>query len=61
MLPFFRFSRLLSDPEALDRYLMEAGFEQVFHTQPTPVPLNNTASRFLFDHSLTPPPDTGMF
>ncbi|KOB79043.1 Patj [Operophtera brumata] len=38
---------------------MEAGFEQVFHTQPTPAALNNTASRFLFDHSLTPPPDTG--
>ncbi|KAH9637640.1 hypothetical protein HF086_009308 [Spodoptera exigua] len=47
---------LLSDPEALDRYLLDAGFEQVFHTQPTPVPHNN-ASRFVFDRSITPPPD----
>lgn len=49
-------ARLLSDPEALDRYLLDAGFEQVFHTQPTPVPHNN-ASRFVFDRSITPPPD----
>ncbi|PZC79122.1 hypothetical protein B5X24_HaOG216811 [Helicoverpa armigera] len=34
-------ARLLSDPEALDRYLLDAGFEQVFHTQPTPVPHNS--------------------
>ncbi|KAJ8735567.1 hypothetical protein PYW07_007187 [Mythimna separata] len=49
-------ARLLSDPEALDRYLLDAGFEQVFHTQPTPVPHPN-ASRFVFDRSITPPPD----
>ncbi|XP_045448392.1 patj homolog [Melitaea cinxia] len=51
-------SRLLSSPEALDRYLMEAGFEQVFHTQPTPIALNSNVSRFVFDASITPPPDT---
>ncbi|CAH2989360.1 unnamed protein product [Chilo suppressalis] len=50
-------ARLLSDPEALDRYLLDAGFEQVFHTQPTPLPLNN-ATRFVFDKSITPPPET---
>ncbi|XP_026319386.1 patj homolog [Hyposmocoma kahamanoa] len=51
-------ARLLSDPESLDRYLLEAGFEQVFHTQPTPITNNNTASRFVFDSSITPPPET---
>lgn len=51
--------RLLSDPEGLDRYLLETGFEQVFHTQPTPV-LHSTATRFVFDSSVTPPPDSGM-
>ncbi|XP_028156250.1 patj homolog [Ostrinia furnacalis] len=51
-------ARLLSDPEALDRYLMDAGFEQVFHTQPTPVSLNSTSTRFVFDKSITPPPET---
>ncbi|XP_013191214.2 patj homolog [Amyelois transitella] len=50
-------SRLLSDPEALDRYLLDAGFEQVFHTQPAPLP-QNTTSRFIFDQSVTPPPET---
>ncbi|XP_052743497.1 patj homolog [Bicyclus anynana] len=51
-------ARLLSSPEALDRYLLEAGFEQVFHTQPTPVPLNSNVSRFVFDASITPPPES---
>lgn len=51
-------ARLLSDPEALDRYLMEAGFEQVFHTQPTQLQLNTSSSRFVFDKSITPPPDS---
>ncbi|XP_061385882.1 patj homolog isoform X1 [Danaus plexippus] len=51
-------ARLLSSPEALDRYLMEAGFEQVFHTQPTPIALNTNVSRFVFDSSITPPPDS---
>ncbi|CAH0727303.1 unnamed protein product, partial [Brenthis ino] len=51
-------ARLLSSPEALDRYLMEAGFEQVFHTQPMPVTLNSNVSRFVFDTSITPPPDS---
>ncbi|XP_075973018.1 patj crumbs cell polarity complex component [Anticarsia gemmatalis] len=53
-------ARLLSDPEALDRYLLEAGFEQVFHTQPAPVSVahNPSSSRFIFDRSITPPPDT---
>ncbi|XP_047020891.1 patj homolog [Helicoverpa zea] len=50
-------ARLLSDPEALDRYLLDAGFEQVFHTQPTPVSHNSNASRFVFDRSITPPPE----
>ncbi|XP_041975812.1 patj homolog [Aricia agestis] len=50
-------ARLLSSPEALDRYLMEAGFEQVFHTQPT-LPPNNAPSRFVFDSTITPPPET---
>ncbi|XP_045510578.1 patj homolog isoform X2 [Colias croceus] len=48
-------ARLLSSPEALDRYLMEAGFEQVFHTQPTPLSNNSNSSRFVFDKSITPP------
>ncbi|XP_063548505.1 patj homolog [Cydia strobilella] len=48
-------ARLLSDPEALDRYLLETGFEQVFHTQPAHHP---PASRFVFDSAVTPPPDT---
>lgn len=52
--------RLLSDPESLDRYLLDAGFEQVFHTQPTPVPVSN-ASRFVFDRSITPQPDAGLY
>lgn len=47
--------RLLSDPESLDRYLLEAGFEQVFHTQPTPVAHSASGSRFIFDRSITPP------
>ncbi|CAB3240019.1 unnamed protein product [Arctia plantaginis] len=51
-------ARLLSDPEALDRYLLEAGFEQVFHTQPTPVAHSANASRFIFDRSITPPVET---
>lgn len=51
-------ARLLSDPEALDRYLLDAGFEQVFHTQLTPLPHVSNASRFIFDRSITPPPDT---
>ncbi|XP_047528926.1 patj homolog [Vanessa atalanta] len=51
-------ARLLSSPEALDRYLMEAGFEQVFHTQPTPITLNSNVSRFVFDASITPPPES---
>ncbi|XP_026731623.1 patj homolog [Trichoplusia ni] len=51
-------ARLLSDPEALDRYLLDAGFEQVFHTQPTPLAHNSNVSRFVFDRSMTPPPDT---
>ncbi|KAM3967824.1 LOW QUALITY PROTEIN: patj crumbs cell polarity complex component [Aphomia sociella] len=51
-------ARLLSDPEALDRYLLDAGFEQVFHTQPTSLPHTVTASRFVFDQSITPPPET---
>ncbi|KAI5640585.1 PDZ domain (Also known as DHR or GLGF) domain-containing protein [Phthorimaea operculella] len=52
-------ARLLSDPEALDRYLLDAGFEQVFHTQPTPATTTATASsRFVFDHSITPPPES---
>ncbi|XP_073957184.1 patj homolog [Choristoneura fumiferana] len=50
-------ARLLSDPEGLDRYLLETGFEQVFHTQPTPV-LHSTATRFVFDSSVTPPPES---
>ncbi|CAH2242179.1 patj homolog [Pararge aegeria] len=49
-------ARLLSSPEALDRYLMEAGFEQVFHTQP--ITLNSNVSRFVFDSSITPPPES---
>lgn len=49
-------ARLLSDPESLDRYLMEAGFEQVFHTQP--VPVSSTSTRFVFDNPITPPPDS---
>ncbi|XP_038208262.1 patj homolog [Zerene cesonia] len=48
-------ARLLSSPEALDRYLMEAGFEQVFHTQPTTLGNNSNSSRFVFDKSITPP------
>ncbi|XP_053620496.1 patj homolog [Plodia interpunctella] len=51
-------ARLLSDPEGLDRYLLDAGFEQVFHTQPTPMPHNATTSRFVFDQSVTPPPES---
>ncbi|CAG9796582.1 unnamed protein product [Diatraea saccharalis] len=51
-------ARLLSDPEALDRYLLEAGFEQVFHTQPTPLPSLASTTRFVFDQSITPPPET---
>ncbi|CAK1540022.1 unnamed protein product [Leptosia nina] len=51
-------ARLLSSPEALDRYLMESGFEQVFHTQPTPLPTNSTSTRFVFDKSITPPPES---
>ncbi|KAJ2947897.1 hypothetical protein O0L34_g9687 [Tuta absoluta] len=52
-------ARLLSDPEALDRYLLDAGFEQVFHTQPAPASITTTASsRFVFDHSITPPPES---
>ncbi|CAF4792847.1 unnamed protein product [Pieris macdunnoughi] len=51
-------ARLLSSPEALDRYLMEAGFEQVFHTQPTPLPVNSASTRFVFDKSITPPPES---
>ncbi|XP_059050919.1 patj homolog [Achroia grisella] len=51
-------ARLLSEPEALDRYLLDAGFEQVFHTQPTSLPHTATASRFVFDQSITPPPDS---
>ncbi|XP_026758906.1 patj homolog [Galleria mellonella] len=51
-------ARLLSDPEALDRYLLDAGFEQVFHTQPTSLSHTTTASRFVFDKSITPPPDS---
>lgn len=47
--------RLLSDPESLDRYLLEAGFEQVFHTQPTPVAHSASGSRYIFDRSITPP------
>ncbi|XP_048488663.1 patj homolog isoform X1 [Plutella xylostella] len=49
-------ARLLSDPEALDRYLLEAGCEQVFNTQPTPPLANN--QRFHFDDSLTTPVDS---
>ncbi|XP_030033173.2 patj homolog [Manduca sexta] len=51
-------ARLLSDPEDLDRYLMEAGFEQVFHTQPTTLSVNTAASRFVFDKPITPPPES---
>nr|XP_026493684.1 patj homolog [Vanessa tameamea] len=51
-------ARLLSSPEALDRYLMDAGFEQVFHTQPTPITLNSNVSKFVFDASITPPPES---
>ncbi|XP_049881391.1 patj homolog [Pectinophora gossypiella] len=51
-------ARLLSDPEALDRYLLDAGFEQVFHTQPTPATATTTSSRFIFDRSITPPPES---
>ncbi|XP_045771822.1 patj homolog [Maniola jurtina] len=51
-------ARLLSSPEALDRYLMDAGFEQVFHTQPTTLTLNSSVSRFVFDASITPPPES---
>ncbi|CAG4978650.1 unnamed protein product [Parnassius apollo] len=50
-------ARLLSNPEALDRYLLDTGFEQVFNTQPTPVPSNPPASRFVFSSAVTPPPD----
>ncbi|KAL4712635.1 hypothetical protein ACJJTC_007932 [Scirpophaga incertulas] len=50
-------ARLLTDPEGLDRYLLDAGFEQVFHTQPTPLPVNSS-TRFVFDKSITPPPET---
>ncbi|CAK1602052.1 unnamed protein product [Parnassius mnemosyne] len=50
-------ARLLSNPEALDRYLLDTGFEQVFNTQPTPVPSNPPASRFVFSSTVTPPPD----
>ncbi|XP_050666578.1 patj homolog [Leptidea sinapis] len=35
---------------------MEAGFEQVFHTQPTPLPSSQNTSRFMFDACITPPP-----
>lgn len=59
LIKLISYPRLLSSPEALDRYLMEAGFEQVFHTQPTPIALNSNVSRFVFDASITPPPDTG--
>ncbi|XP_072937056.1 patj homolog [Epargyreus clarus] len=51
-------ARLLSSPEALDRYLLDAGFEQVFHTQPAPLSQHTAASRFVFDASITPPPDS---
>ncbi|XP_068626985.1 patj homolog isoform X2 [Battus philenor] len=51
-------ARLLSNPEALDRYLLDTGFEQVFNTQPTPAPSNLTTSRFVFGTAVTPPPET---
>ncbi|CAH2050422.1 unnamed protein product, partial [Iphiclides podalirius] len=50
-------ARLLSNPEALDRYLMDTGFEQVFNTQPNPALVNQPASRFVFGSTVTPPPD----
>ncbi|KPJ07596.1 Patj-like [Papilio machaon] len=51
-------ARLLSNPEALDRYLLDTGFEQVFNTQPALVPPNPAPNRFVFGSSVTPPPDS---
>ncbi|XP_013134747.1 PREDICTED: patj homolog [Papilio polytes] len=52
-------ARLLSNPEALDRYLLDTGFEQVFNTQPSLLSHTSTApARFVFGSSVTPPPET---
>ncbi|GBP49329.1 Patj homolog [Eumeta japonica] len=52
-------ARLLSDPEALDRYLLDAGCEQVFNTQhASSVTQSSNGSRFVFDGSITPPLET---
>lgn len=50
-------ARLLSDPEALDRYLVDAGCEQVFNTQLVAA-MNTVSSHFAFDRSITPPEDS---
>ncbi|KPI94885.1 Multiple PDZ domain protein [Papilio xuthus] len=51
-------ARLLSNPEALDRYLLDTGFEQVFNTQPALVTSNPAPTRFVFGSSITPPPES---
>lgn len=47
---YFVFLRLLSDLEALDRYLTDAGFPEIFNAQSTPSPTPPLMEKsFLYD------------